>query len=105
MGATKWRVAHLRFLRGAPNGIARCFDANEHKTCPGIADDISAASSASAAITAGLRLDVVLAKRAGDIAKRLQSIGSVISPGVEVREVTIWAAYYTPDTGQVELLK
>ena len=32
---------------------ARCFDANEHKTCAGIADDIPDASCAGAAINAG----------------------------------------------------
>ena len=40
-----------------------------------------------------------------DIAKRLQSSGPIIAPRVQSEEVKIVAAYYSLDTGQVELLK
>jgi carbonic anhydrase len=40
-----------------------------------------------------------------DIAKRLQSTGPIIPPRVQTGEVKIVAAYYSLDTGQVELLK
>jgi carbonic anhydrase len=42
---------------------------------------------------------------ARDIAKRLQSSGPIIPPRVNAGEVKIVAAYYSFDTGQVELLK
>ena len=42
---------------------------------------------------------------ARDIAKRLQSAGPIIAPRVQSGEVKIVAAYYSLDTGQVELLK
>jgi carbonic anhydrase len=40
-----------------------------------------------------------------DIAKRLQSTGPIIPSRVQTGEVKIVAAYYSLDTGQVELLK
>jgi carbonic anhydrase len=42
---------------------------------------------------------------ARDIAKHLQSAGPIIAPRVQSGEVKIVAAYYSLDTGQVELLK
>ncbi len=42
---------------------------------------------------------------ARDIAKRLQSTGPIIAPRVQSGEVKIVAAYYSLDTGQVELFK
>jgi len=42
---------------------------------------------------------------ARDIAKRLQSSGPIIAPRVQSGEVKIVAAYYSLDTGQIELLK
>jgi len=42
---------------------------------------------------------------AHDIAKRLQSTGPIIAPRVESGDVKIVAAYYSLDTGQIELLK
>lgn len=42
---------------------------------------------------------------ARNIAKRLQSAGPIIAPRVQSGEVKIVAAYYSLDTGQVELLK
>src|SRR5262245_41394070 len=42
---------------------------------------------------------------ARDIAKRLQSSGTIIPPRVNAGELMIVAAYYSFDTGQVELLK
>ena len=42
---------------------------------------------------------------ARNIAKRLQNSGPIITPRVNAGEVMIVAAYYSFDTGQVELLK
>ena len=42
---------------------------------------------------------------ARNIAKRLQSAGPIIAPRVQSGELKIVAAYYSLDTGQVELLK
>jgi len=42
---------------------------------------------------------------ARNIAKRLQSAGPIIAPRVQWGELKIVAAYYSLDTGQVELLK
>ena len=41
---------------------------------------------------------------ARDIAKHLQSAGPIIAPRVQSGEVKIVVAYYSLDTGQVELL-
>ena len=53
----------------------------------------------------GDRIDNAVRANARDIAKRLQSTGPIITPRVESGEVKIVAAYYSLDTGQVELLK
>ena len=42
---------------------------------------------------------------ARDIAKRLQSAGPIIAPRVQSGKVKVVAAYYSLDTGQVELLE
>jgi carbonic anhydrase len=42
---------------------------------------------------------------ARDLVKRLQSSGPIIAPRVQSGEVKIVAAYYSLDTGQIELLK
>src|SRR6478609_8232414 len=53
----------------------------------------------------GDRIDNAVRANAREIAKRLQSIGPIIAPRVQSGEVKIVAAYYSLDTGQVELLK
>jgi carbonic anhydrase len=53
----------------------------------------------------GDRIDNAARANARDIAKRLRSTGPIITPRVESGEVKIVAAYYSLDTGQVELLK
>jgi carbonic anhydrase len=53
----------------------------------------------------GDRIDNAVRGNARDIAKRLQSTGPIITPRVQSGEVKIVAAYYSLDTGQVELLK
>jgi carbonic anhydrase len=53
----------------------------------------------------GDTIDKVVRANARDIAKRLQSTGPIIAPRVESGEVKIVAAYYSLDTGQIELLK
>jgi carbonic anhydrase len=54
---------------------------------------------------AGNPIDNAVRANARDIAKRLQSAGAIIPPRVQSGEVKIVAAYYSLDTGQVELLK
>jgi carbonic anhydrase len=53
----------------------------------------------------GDHIDNAVRANARNIAKRLQSIGPIITPRVQSGEVKIVAAYYSLDTGQVELLK
>ena len=50
------------------------------------------------------RVDKAVRANAGDVAKRLHISGSVIPPRVQANEVKIVAAYYSLNTGQVELL-
>jgi carbonic anhydrase len=54
---------------------------------------------------AGDPIDNAVRANARDIAKRLQSAGPIIAPRVQSGEVKIVAAYYSLDTGQIELLK
>ena len=53
----------------------------------------------------GDRIDNAVRANAREIAKRLQSIGPIIPPRVQSGEVKIVAAYYSLDTGEIELLK
>jgi len=53
----------------------------------------------------GDHIDNAIRANARDIAKRLQTSGPIITPRVQSGEVKIVAAYYSLDTGQVELLK
>jgi carbonic anhydrase len=53
----------------------------------------------------GDAIDNAVRANARDIAKRLQSTGPTIAPRVQSGEVKIVAAYYSLDTGQIELLK
>ena len=53
----------------------------------------------------GDHIDNAVRANARDIAKRLQSSGPIITPRVQSGEVKIVAAYYSLDSGQVELLK
>jgi carbonic anhydrase len=50
-------------------------------------------------------IDNAVRANARDIARRLQTTGPIITPRVQSGEVKIVAAYYSLDTGQVELLK
>ena len=50
-------------------------------------------------------IDNAVRENARDDAKRLQSTGPIIAPRVQSGEVKIVAAYYSLDTGQVELPK
>ena len=53
----------------------------------------------------GDRIDNAVRANARDIAKRLQTTGPILTPRVQSGEVKIVPAYYSLDTGQVELLK
>src|SRR5215470_15368250 len=53
----------------------------------------------------GDHIDNAVRANARDIAKRLQSSGPIIAPHVQSGEVKVVAAYYSLDTGQIELLK
>src|SRR6516165_2569032 len=53
----------------------------------------------------GDRIDNAVRANARDIAKHLQNAGPIIPPLVQTGEVKIVAAYYSLDTGRVELLK
>src|SRR5260370_18372438 len=54
---------------------------------------------------AGDPIENAVRANARSIAKHLQSAGPIIAPRVQSGEVKIVAAYYSLDTGQVELLK
>jgi carbonic anhydrase len=49
-------------------------------------------------------IDNAVRANARDIAKRLQSTGPIIAPRAQTGDVKVVAAYYSLDTGQVELL-
>ena len=53
----------------------------------------------------GDQIDNAVRANARDIAKHLQNAGPIIPPLVQTGEVKIVAAYYSLDTGRVELLK
>ena len=53
----------------------------------------------------GEHIDNAVRANARDIAKRLQTTGPIITPRVQSGDVKVVAAYYSLDTGQVELLK
>jgi carbonic anhydrase len=53
----------------------------------------------------GDRIDNAVRANARDVAKRLQNTGPILTPRVQSGEVKIVPAYYSLDTGQVELLK
>jgi len=53
----------------------------------------------------GDAIDNAVRANARDIAKHLQNAGPIIAPRVQAGEVKIVAAYYSLDTGQIELLK
>jgi carbonic anhydrase len=53
----------------------------------------------------GDHIDNAVRANARDIAKRLETTGPIITPRVQAGEVKVVAAYYSLDTGQVELLK
>jgi len=53
----------------------------------------------------GDHIDNAVRANARDIAKRLQGSGPIITPLVQSGELKIVPAYYSLDTGQVELLK
>jgi carbonic anhydrase len=53
----------------------------------------------------GDAIDNAVRANARDIAKRLESAGPIIAPLVKTGELKIVAAYYSLDTGRVELLK
>src|SRR6516164_9269843 len=50
-------------------------------------------------------IDNAVRANARDIAKRLQNAGPIIAPLAKTGELKIVAAYYSLDTGQIELLK
>jgi carbonic anhydrase len=54
---------------------------------------------------AGDPIDNAVRANARDVAKHLQSASPIIAPLVKSGEVKIVAAYYSLDTGRVELLK
>jgi len=53
----------------------------------------------------GDHIDNAVRANARDIAKRLQTAGPIIAPRVQSGEVKVVPAYYSLDTGQIELLR
>lgn len=111
LGSIEYAIEHLG---------TRLIVVLEHQRCGAVSASVSGATEAGdipdvlKAILpaveetkeqAGDPIDNAVPANARDIAKHLQNASPVIPPRVQIGEVKIVAAYYSLDTGQVELLK
>lgn len=111
LGSIEYAVEHLGTRLIVVMGHQRCgavsaavSGATETGDIPKILGAIAPAVDETKS-QSGDRIDNVVRANARDIAKHLQSAGPIIAPLVKTGELKIVAAYYSLDTGQVELLK
>jgi len=111
LGSIEYAVEHLGTRLIVVMGHQRCgavsaavSGATETGDIPDVLKAISPAIEETKG-QSGDRIDNAVRANARDIAKRLQNAGPIIAPLVKTGEVKIVAAYYSLDTGQVELLK
>jgi carbonic anhydrase len=111
LGSIEYAIEHLGTKLIVVLGHERCgavSAAVSGATDTGDIPDVLKAISPAVEETKGQSGDAIenaVRANARDIAKRLQSSGPIIAPRVQSGEVKIVAAYYSLDTGQVELLK
>ncbi len=111
LGSLEYAIEHLGTKLIVVLGHERCgavTAAVSGATDTGDIPDVLKAISPAVEETKGQSGDAIenaVRANARDIAKRLQSSGPIIAPRVQSGEVKIVAAYYSLDTGQVELLK
>jgi carbonic anhydrase len=111
LGSLEYAVEHLGTKLIVVLGHERCgavTAAVSGATDTGDIPDVLKAISPAVEETKGQSGDAIenaVRANARDIARRLQSSGPIIAPRVQSGEVKIVAAYYSLDTGQVELLK
>jgi len=111
LGSIEYAIEHLGTRLIVVLGHQRCgavSAAVSGATETGDIPDVLKAISPAVEETKGQSGDPIenaVRANARDIAKRLQSSGPIIAPRVQSGEVKVVAAYYSLDTGQVELLK
>src|SRR5215469_2954971 len=111
LGSIEYAIEHLGTRLVVVLGHQRCgavsaavSGATETGDIPDVLKAISPAVEETKG-QSGDPIDNAVRANARDIAKRLQSTGPIITPRVQTGEVKIVAAYYSLDTGKVELLK
>jgi carbonic anhydrase len=111
LGSIEYAIEHLGIRLIVVLGHQRCgavsaavSGATETGDIPDVLKAILPAVEETKA-QSGDHIDNAVRANARDIAKRLQSSGPIIAPRVQSGEVKIVAAYYSLDTGQIELLK
>ena len=111
LGSIEYAVEHLGTRLIVVMGHQRCgavsaavSGATETGDIPNILKAIAPAVEETKG-QSGDRIDNAVRANARDIAKHLQSAGPIVAPLVKTGELKIIAAYYSLDTGQVELLK
>ena len=111
LGSLEYAIEHLGTKLIVVLGHERCgavTAAVSGATDTGDIPDVLKAISKAVEETKGQSGDAIenaVRANARDIARRLKSSGPIIAPRVQSGEVKIVAAYYSLDTGQVELLK
>ena len=111
LGSLEYAIEHLGTKLIVVLGHERCgavTAAVSGATDTGDIPDVLKAISPAVEETKGQSGDAIenaVRANARDIARRLKSSGPIIAPRVQSGEVKILAAYYSLDTGQVELLK
>ena len=111
LGSLEYAIEHLGTKLIVVLGHERCgavTAAVSGATDTGDIPDVLKAISPAVEETKGQSGDAIenaVRANARDIARRLKSSGPIIAPRVQSGEVKIIAAYYSLDTGQVELLK
>ena len=111
LGSIEYAIEHLGTKLIVVLGHERCgavTAAVSGATDTGDIPDVLKAISPAVEETKGQSGDAIenaVRANARDIARRLKSSGPIIAPRVQSGEVKIVAAYYSLDTGQVELLK
>lgn len=111
LGSIEYAIEHLRTRLIVVLGHQRCgavsaavSGATENGDISGVLKAILPAVEETKG-QSGDPTDNAVRANARDIAKHLQSAVPIIAPRVQTQEVKIVAAYYSLDTGQVELLK
>lgn len=110
LGSIEFAIAHLGTRLVVVLGHQGCGAVSAAVSGVTVTGNISTVLKAIAPAVEGARgqsgdpTDNAVRANARSIAKRLQSTGPIIAPRVQAGEVKVVAAYYSLETGQVELL-